>query len=105
MPPAVDLRQLQKVFDLIIERMVDQGIREVTLNRNYYWNVDSQSLFDTKADRPVTDIGSLHDDWEFLCELLDDKEQAVALMLTHLAPVVRYVGEKVSLHGADSDEL
>jgi hypothetical protein len=41
------------------------------------------------------DIGQLFDDLEFLLKTLDNEEQAVSLMFVHLAPLLRYVGEKV----------
>lgn len=98
MASEVDIRALKKVTDAILDRIVnDLKIEKVEIEdkSDYYWNVPSDRLFDIKPPQPELDVGRLADDWEFLQSILSDKDHAVALMLIHVAPLLRRIGEKV----------
>jgi hypothetical protein len=96
MAEVVEVDKLRYVVDAIFDHISNKlGIKSIDIEENFYWNVDSQSLFKTKEKPLETDLGSLHDDWGFLREILNDEDQAVALMLVHAAPLLRYIGEKI----------
>jgi hypothetical protein len=95
---TVDLQNLKKIIDTILDRMVNKlKVNEVTIEKeqDLYWDVPSKGLFLVREDQPQLDIGSLSDDWEFLQSILKDREHAVSLMLIHVAPLLRYIGEKI----------
>jgi len=93
---AIDVAELREIVNKILDHILnDLKIKKVEIDQDFYWNVDSSSLYATKKKPPETDLGSLHDDLEFLREILEDKDQAVGLMLVHMAPLLRYLGEKV----------
>lgn len=47
-----------------------------------------------KNDPTELNVGQLHDDWRLLTKIAN-RDEAVAYMLIHLAPLLRYIGEEV----------
>lgn len=93
----LDIRTLKKAIDEIFEHIAtDLKVERLPLkeDQDFYWEVPSDKLYDVKAT-PQLDIGRLSDDWEFLEPLARDKSQAIALMLIHVAPLLRHIGEKI----------
>jgi hypothetical protein len=88
-----DLREmLSRIFDHIEN---DLGVTEVTLDRDHYWEVPEDDLYRIEEVSPKLDIGQLSDDWHFLQPLIDDEDQALALTLIHIAPILRYLALKI----------
>ena len=98
MENEIDLRALKQVTNAILDHVInDLKIKKLAIkeDRDFYWEVPSDQLYAVKKEQPQLDMGRLLDDWEFLAPRRNDKEQAVALMLIHLAPLLRYLGEEV----------
>ena len=98
MENEIDLRALKQVTNAILDHVInDLKIKTLAIkgDRDFYWEVPSDQLYAVKKEQPQLDMGRLLDDWEFLAPIINDKEQAVALMLIHLAPLLRYLGEEV----------
>lgn len=95
--PAISISELKAVVNLILDHIVhDLKIERLQLDEDFYWDItDKKGLYDVAKESPNLDIGSLADDWDFLVKMDKDREQAVSLMLIHVAPLLRYVGEKV----------
>ncbi|MCU7806283.1 MAG: hypothetical protein KZQ73_00190 [Candidatus Thiodiazotropha sp. (ex Semelilucina semeliformis)] len=91
----VELQKLRQITEMIFDHIEkDLKIDRVSLDQDYYWNIPSKVLHNMEATQIVPDIGQLYDDLEFLENALSDKNQAVSLMFIHLAPLLRYIGEK-----------
>ncbi len=92
----IELEKLKVITNQLLDHLRDDlKIEKIDLDEDYYWNVPTSDLYDPRSKPSELDLGQLSDDWEFLLKTLDDKDQAVSLMLTHLAPLLRYIGEKV----------
>jgi hypothetical protein len=93
---VIKLDELQAMVNSIFGHMkTDLKIDEVELTADYYWDIPSSSLYAVDVDMEAPTVGSLIDDLEFLHPLLSDKNQAVSLMLLHVAPLLRYIATKV----------
>jgi hypothetical protein len=93
---VVEIEKLREIIESILNHISgDLGIAQVELDEDFYWSVDSSFLYKANEKPSNFDLGSLLDDWDFLSDLPNDKDQAVSLMLTHVAPLLRYVGEKI----------
>ena len=92
---AINIADLRKIINLIFDHMEhDLCVTSVPIDEDYYWDIPSKELYNVQGDQPAPGIGQLYDDWDFLSRI-KDREQAVSLMLTHVAPLLRYVGEKI----------
>jgi hypothetical protein len=96
MSVEVNVAELRTVINKIFDHIEhDLGIRSVPLTRDDYWTVLGSERFDLTKCPEANGVGKLYDDWEFLRPLLDDKDQAVSLMLSHVAPILRWLGEEI----------
>lgn len=92
----LDLRDLRSSINAIFDHIEnDLNIRKIELEENFYWEIDAVPMFDMGSKPSLDSVGSLLDDWEFLLSVATERDQAVALMLTHAAPLLRYIGEKI----------
>jgi hypothetical protein len=85
---------------LIVNRILDHiehdlGRSKVAIHNDDYWEVSDSQRYIFSASPSEHTVGKLTDDWEFLSAILDDKQQAVSLMLVHAAPLLREIGEQV----------
>lgn len=98
MANEIDLDALKAATNAILDHIVtDLGMRKVAVKdtKDFYWEVPSDRLYAVKEAQPQLDVGRLSDDLEFLQDLPTDKRQAVAAMLIHIAPLLRFIGEEV----------
>lgn len=96
--PVVNIGELRRVINDLLEHVESINGPELRLDRDYYWSLSSEAMFDlTKQVSRVEEVGSLGDSWEFLLNMResDIKQDGPSLMLTHAAPLLRYIGEKV----------
>jgi hypothetical protein len=94
----LDLCDLKRVIDTIFEHIRnDLKIDKLTIrdDQDFYWDVPSNDLYSVKETQPQLEVGRLVDDLEFLQAILKDKDQAVALMLIHAAPLLRHIGQEI----------
>ena len=92
----IDIDKLQRITDRIFDHIrQDLEIDKISMDQDYYWNIPSAALYDMDNDPKDIDVGQLSDDLDFLLKLPPDKDQAISLMFIHLAPLLRYIGEKV----------
>ncbi len=96
MAVEINLSDLRTVVNRILDHIEhDLGHTTVKLDQDDYWEVADTERYDLTSSPNGYVVGQLHDDWEFLSSILRDKHQAVALMLTHAAPLLRCIGEEV----------
>ncbi|MDH5668633.1 MAG: hypothetical protein OEY86_11530 [Nitrospira sp.] len=91
----IQIDQLRKIANKLFDHIEnDLGIEKFVLDKNFYWDMDSKQLYDVETT-PTLNMGSLYDDWEFVSSLLEKDSAPVSLSLTELAPLLRYLGEKI----------
>ncbi len=96
MDVEIKLSELRLVVNRILDHIEhDLGLLSVKLDQDDYWDVTDGERYDFTKSPENFGHGQLHDDWEFLSSILKDKDQAVALMLIHVAPLLRCIGEEV----------
>jgi len=98
MDATIELTRLKRVVDAFFEHLSDTvGVREViiTPSEDFYWTVTGMDLWHDMSRTPDPDVGKLSEDWEWVRDLTADSEGMSAAMLMHLAPLLRFVGEKV----------
>jgi hypothetical protein len=92
----IEISDLRKIINSIFDHIEqDLKISSVHIGEDYYWNISTEELYNALKDPTNLNIGQLYDDWEFLKNILEDKNQAVSLMMIHVAPLLRYIGEKI----------
>lgn len=91
----IEIEKLREITNLIFDHLHDDvGVHKIKLDNDFYWDIDSEKLYNIESKPDEIDIGRLNDDWEFLLKI-NSKEEAVSLMLIHIAPLLKYIGTKV----------
>ena len=87
---------IQRIFDLVQK---DFGIKEVILDNNYYWSISEKDLYLLDKNPAQLDVGSLLDDLEFVRSAYEDADQALPLLLLHIAPLLTALATKLPNFG------
>ena len=84
--------------DLLVRvlRQIDAG-STISVDRNYYWSIPEDRVYEMREKPPDFDVGSLWDDLEFVKQALNDPELNSALLLDHIIPLLTYVNAKSKL--------
>jgi hypothetical protein len=92
----IEIAELRLMLNRILDHIEhDLGKARITVDQDDYWDVADEERYDFTRSPRNFEHGQLGDDWEFLSAILKDKDQAVALMLLHAAPLLRCIGEQV----------
>ncbi|MGV7208681.1 hypothetical protein ACLB1G_12585 [Oxalobacteraceae bacterium A2-2] len=95
-PNAIHLPDLKQAIDAIFLHMTEVlNIDHVPLDQDYYLNIPRQLLYEAGDHCPPLEVGSLFEDLDFINKVSRNKEDAVSLMLVHVAPLLRYLAYKV----------
>jgi hypothetical protein len=96
--PVVNISVLRRIVNELLEHVETMNGPELELDQDYYWDIGSDVIYDfTTTVSKVDLVGSLGDSWEFLANMRETniRRDGPSLMLTHVAPLLRYIGEKV----------
>jgi hypothetical protein len=96
--PVISIPDLRRIVDGLLAHVEKVHGSEFRLEDDYYWDLSSEVMYDLKNKiEKVDHVGSLGDSWEFLLNLKNEniEEDGPSLMLEHVAPLLRYIGEKV----------
>ena len=94
----IKITDLRLVVNRILDHIEnDLGCMVVKLNENYYWDVSAKMRYEYDFGLEGSEgyeHRQLYDDWKFLSPILQDEDRAVWPLLIHVAPLLRYIGEK-----------
>jgi hypothetical protein len=94
----IDVRVLKNAVAAVLEHLIDDlGIERVTVEdaSDHYWHCPASEVHDMSREPVGMDIGSLRDDTDFVKLIKRGQSRDVAFNLVHIAPLLRYIGEKV----------
>lgn len=92
----VKLNILEEAVITIFNEMREQGVDNIDLDSDFYWNVPSESIYDAYNEPAQLDIGQLEDDYAILYEATE-KSLLVRHNLKNIAAILRYLAEKHSI--------
>lgn len=99
----IDLRDLKRAVDAILNHVIeDLGIQRVAISEDedFFWACPPPEMYDVSKKPTEWWTGRLSDDLDFIQRMLASNDGYMAFMLTHAAPLLRYIGEKVKECGA-----
>ncbi|MFF0298850.1 hypothetical protein ACFYS8_20815 [Kitasatospora sp. NPDC004615] len=92
-PLSISLADLRKSFDVLLSRVEAAAAGDsVLLDKEYFWSVPSDALYDVARDPEILTIGQLSESWQHLTALLADQDRATGHHLVWLADVLRAMG-------------
>jgi hypothetical protein len=92
----IDIIKLKQIIDIIFDHITKtRGVTQCELKESLYWYFSEEEIYNMYNNPKELLLGDLYDDLEFLSLVLDPENQPLAYQLTQLAPILRYLGEKL----------
>ncbi|MBG5891592.1 hypothetical protein AB6F89_07265 [Providencia hangzhouensis] len=89
----IELSLLEEAIVAIFKEMKVQGMDNIDLDADFYWNVPSESIYDIYNETTQLDIGQLEADYEMLCKAKEN-ELLIKYNLKNISGILRYLSEK-----------
>lgn len=87
---CVKIQMLRQVINNIFNFIENDLKRaEIELPKDFYWTVNDAAMFSMENSPQQLECGSLIDDWEFVRNAYNDPEEALPLILLHIAPLLQ----------------
>lgn len=93
MEKTIHLDMLEAATAKLIRHCREQGITTITLEEDFYWDIQSPERYDMNTALEQLPIGSLYHDLERVESLAED-ESVIGYGLVWLGSLFRYVGER-----------
>jgi hypothetical protein len=90
---VIDVQKLKESIDVLLEHIINSGVDHLTIETQYYWQVEASQEYDFQREPVGYAVGDLFEDLATIERVLLNKESAVAYTLAELAPIIAYVGK------------
>ena len=102
----VDIRALRETVNAVLDFIErDLGKSAVPLPSNYYWVVPDEGLYSMGEPPRQLECGSLVDDLEFVQAAHTNRDQAIPLVLIHLAPLLYALSKALPSYTEPPEQL
>lgn len=92
---------LKKNLEMILTKAEDSGLKEIKIDKDYYWTIDADDRINFTTDQPEICTGSLCDDLEELQKVLSKTNPLTILDFERLGNILIFIGDKIS----ESDKI
>lgn len=89
----IKISELKQGFEIVLNNLLENGIEELELEFDYYWNIEESEKYDVEKDPKEFDIGQLSDDYHELQKITSGKSEPLSYSLVWLSSLARAVGE------------
>lgn len=83
---SISVDAVKQKLDMILEHLLENGLREVEIGANMYWVISDNEKYDLDKD-PTPEVG----DVAFDMELISKISQPLALELLYFSEVLRLI--------------
>lgn len=92
----IELDRIEKFFNLIIKELKGNGIDNIPLDYDFYWNIPSDLLYDLYNEPKELDMGQLSEDYQFLSYSIN-QDIVTSSNLRKLSSLLRYIADKLDM--------
>lgn len=91
----INVSALRAITDVLLSRIERQGIQEIELGSDHYWDIPAEKLYDTHDEPSEFTMGQLSEDLSFVNEMISGVRPPVSYGLVWISSLLRYIGETV----------
>ncbi|MFF0532933.1 hypothetical protein ACFYT3_31755 [Nocardia amikacinitolerans] len=92
-PPQMSLTELRRLLDVLLHHIeVTTASDVVSVDKDYFWSVPSDELYDNYNEPTRLTLGQISESWHHLRDLLADEDHVLGHHLVWLADVLRAIG-------------
>lgn len=92
---TVSVELLRKIMNRALDHVRDVGGDTIHLERDFFWSISPDELYDVYTRPEELNIGQLTESWGNLTALQQDSEPVVAYAFVWIADVLRALGHQV----------
>jgi hypothetical protein len=94
----IDVKALKDAVNAVLDHLIDDlGQDKISIEESsdYYWHCPDSQIHDMSKSPTGLDVGRLRDDLDFSKLIKRGQSSDVSFNLVHVAPLLRYIAEKV----------
>jgi hypothetical protein len=94
----IDVKVLKNALNAVLDHLInDLGFDKIKIEEtsDHYWHSPASEIHDMSKKPNGLDVGSLSDDVDFVKLINRGQSGDVSYNLVHVAPLLRYMGEKI----------
>lgn len=91
----IKILDLQKGFNKVFDHIKNNGINEVEIEDDFYWNIPEEKRNNINKEPDEFDIGQLSDDWDESLQVINGGKEPLAFSLVWLSSISKVIGEKI----------
>jgi hypothetical protein len=88
----LNLDDLHEAIKIVLGHLESQGIQNVELSSDYYWEIPEDRLYDPTNEPGEFMLGQLSHDWERISAILSGKNEPIGYALVWLSALIRAIG-------------
>lgn len=90
----IKFSELKKIINLILSKIELLGYDKIFVDRDLYWSINSEEMYNVYTTPNNLTIGSLSDDLEYLQNILEENREIINYDLYKLSCILHYVYNK-----------
>jgi hypothetical protein len=91
----LNIQMLRDVTNRLFDHLSEEGVEEVALTADYYWNIEPEFRYDQYDEPKSFMMGQLTEDLQFLEQIARNERPPVTYGFVWASSLLRFVGEKV----------
>ena len=91
----VDLKTLENATRLIFKSLEEKGIKDIEIEKDFYWNIDKDEKYNPYTNPKKLDLGQISDNWLEIQKISNQETFPIPYSLVWLASIYRIMGEKI----------
>ncbi|KAA9156454.1 hypothetical protein FPZ12_027595 [Amycolatopsis acidicola] len=91
-PLQISTQHLRAAFEAALTRLTEQEGENITLERDYFWSVPPNELYNVYEQPQELTIGQLSESWQNIQKLTEDTSAAIPQHLIWIADILRALG-------------
>ncbi len=93
---VIKTEEIEGLFKLLIEKLKEGGIENISINQDYYLNISPSDLYKLeKISNVELTVGSLDDDWQSLLKTINGESIFTYLDFNRIASILNAVSEEI----------
>jgi len=86
---------LKNILLALINKLEILGNSSFSLDKDLYWNIPDEELYNVYKDPKDISIGSIKEDWDFLQKILIEKREVIGYDFNKVSNILKLIGNDI----------
>ncbi|WP_111956306.1 hypothetical protein [Chryseobacterium lathyri] len=89
----IEKEDLKKILFILIDKLESSNSNKFSLEKDLYWNIPDENLYNVYQKPEDFTIGSIKEDWEFLQKVLRKEREAIGYDFNKISNILKLIGQ------------